>query len=221
MQNPGLKPSPPNYDVTFPGGVQADIALEKAQDDAMSRYINAKTTQEREQAHQDFMRISGQVLAKMKSTTDWLHEQNTEGERAQQDAQAIQQGIDQPKLGVQRGRLYTLPQYNQLGPIRPFGPGEWLDRGDGNWSSEETRTVPYGNGYAVVPGLWMVNGQPVMVDEEQAAQYAQQSRLNWPTFPDLKSAEDFATQREARWQTVPIGRSDMQQPLWSRPWPPQ
>jgi len=141
--------------------------------------------------------------------------------QTQADADAMMRGVEQPKTGPMRGRLYTLPQYNQLGQIRPFGPGEYVDRGEGLWSSEETRTVEYGDGYAVVPGLWLVNGKPMMVDDAQAAQYAQQSKLSWPTFPTVKEAEDFATQREEKWQTVPIGRSDLQQPLWSRTWPPE
>jgi len=141
--------------------------------------------------------------------------------QVQADADAMMSGVDEPHLGPMRGDVYLLSHFNQLGPIRPFGPGEYVDRGSGLWSSEETRTVPYGDGYAVVPGLWLVHGKPVMVDDAQAAAYAQQSGLNWPTFPDQASADAFADQREAKWQHVPIGRSDMQAPLWSRVWPPR
>ena len=82
-------------------------------------------------------------------------------------------------------------------------------------------TVPYQGKWAVLPSLWIVHGQPMTVDEDTAAQYAQQSGLNWPTFNSEAEGNVFADQREQRWQQVPFGRTDLQMPLWSRPWPPR
>lgn len=117
--------------------------------------------------------------------------------------------------GRVKGTLHLLPQFNKLGPIRPFGPGEWIDRGNGDWSSEETMNVPYNGGVAVLPSLWLVNGVPTTVHEDQAAQYAKASGLHWPVFPDENAANSFATNRENIWEQAPIGRSDLQSPLWS------
>jgi hypothetical protein len=93
--------------------------------------------------------------------------------------------------------------------------------GDGSWASEMSYTLQLGNQWAVVPGLWVINGVPTRVSEDQAAELAQQSGLVWRTFPDERAASDFALQRENVWEKTPQGRSDMQTPLWSRPWPPR
>lgn len=124
-------------------------------------------------------------------------------------------------LGRVQGQPFLLPQYGNLGQTRPLGPREYIRLPDGGWASEMTYTVRLGNQWAVVPGLWIINGVPTRVDEDQAPELAQQSGLNWRTFPDKKSADDYAVQREQIWQTTPFGRSDMQPPLWSRRWPPQ
>lgn len=124
-------------------------------------------------------------------------------------------------FGPVKGTLHLLPQFQNLGRIRPFGPGEWIDQGEDNWGSEETWTVPVGKQWWVVPGLWLVDGVPTHVNEDQAAEYAQQSGLNWPTFDNEKAADKFSNEREQIWERTPKGRSDMQRPLWSRPWPPR
>lgn len=155
-------------------------------------------------------------------------------ERLRQARQAEQQAnvkpdVQQMQLGMQygvgpvRGQLHLLPQYQQLGNIRPFGPGEFVNRvfsdGKTGWSSEETDVFPYRGKFAVLPTLWMVNGTPMTLDRESVVQYAQQSGLNWPMFNSESEAYRWADQRERRWQQVPDGRSDLQPPLWSRQFP--
>lgn len=114
-----------------------------------------------------------------------------------------------------------LPHFGSLGQNRPFGPGEYLHLPNGSWASEMTYTLPYQGKYAVLPGLWLKNGVPHHVTEDEAIELAQQSGLNWPMFDQEAHAEQYATQREQRWQTAPFGRSDFYPPLWSRQWPPQ
>lgn len=120
-------------------------------------------------------------------------------------------------LGPQPGQLHRLSQYDNLGRIRPFGPGEFLRNPDGSMSSEESLTVQMPNGqWAVVPGLWLIDGVPHKVNEDQAAEFAQRSGLVWPTFDSLNWAEQFANHRENIWERTPFGRTDAQPPLWSR-----
>jgi hypothetical protein len=124
--------------------------------------------------------------------------------------------------GALKGQPHLLPQqYGSLGANRPLGPGEFVGTPDGNWESEMTYSVPIGGKWSVVPGLWLMNGVPTHVNEDQAQQLAQQSGLNWPTFDNEQQANQFADQREAIWEKTPFGRSNAQQPLWSRPWPPK
>lgn len=138
-----------------------------------------------------------------------------------QQAEQGRERVRQTPYGpIQGGKLTRLPQFDSLGKIRPFGPGEFIRMPDGSFANEESWTVPVGNQWWVVPGLWMVNGVATHVNEDQATEYAQQSGLNWPMFADQQKADAFAQQRESIWQTVPQGRTDMQQPLWSRKWPP-
>jgi hypothetical protein len=121
-----------------------------------------------------------------------------------------------PDLG---GQLRTLPQFDALGSTRPFGPGEYVMNKNGSWSSEYSVTVedPRQPGrYMVVPSLWLQNGKPTILSEDQAAQTAAQSGLNFPTFDSEQAAEAFANQRENIWQQTPVGRSDAQTPLWSQ-----
>jgi hypothetical protein len=215
---------PPTHG-TDPISVQTENEdkLLQQQDEAQQRWDTGKTPEERAKAQADFMRFADQFMKSLQSgtrLTRGVARDEAATAQAPKDADAMMRGVDQPKTGRQRGTLHLLPQYQSLGAIRPFGPGEWLDRHDGSWSSEESYTLPFKGGWSVIPSLWMVNGAPMMVDEETATQYATQSKLNWPSFPDEKTADAFATARESKWQTVPQGRSDMQQPLWSRPWPP-
>lgn len=123
--------------------------------------------------------------------------------------------------GPVQGKAMLRPEFQSLGRNRPFGPGEYLHLPDGNWASEMTYSLPYQGKFAVLPGLWLMNGVPTHVSEDQATELAQQSGLQWPTFDTQENADQYANQREARWQTTPFGRSDYYPALWSRPWPPQ
>lgn len=189
---PGFKPAPPPQP-TFPGS----------------------------QAYQQWLQhpLSGpQPPAPFEALARDLIESKT---NVPQDVQAMQQGMVYGP-GPVRGRANLLPQFQSMGTTRPLGPGEYIDRGQGQISHEETITVPYGQGkWAVLPSLWLVNGQPMTLDENTAVQLAQQSGLNWPMFNSEDEANAFATQREQRWNQLPPGRTDMQPPLWSRRFPPQ
>ena len=138
-------------------------------------------------------------------------------------AQAQQQTRDIP-LGPVTGKLNVLAQYNHLGPIRPFGPGEYVaipnpTGGPPGMTSEESLTVPYQGRWAVVPGLWLVHGVPTKVSEDQAAAYAQRSGLNWPMFDSSQAGDAYAKARELIWERTPQGRTDMQPALWNQPQP--
>jgi hypothetical protein len=134
-------------------------------------------------------------------------------------AQAASKRTREIPLGPIKGRLHRLPQYENLGQVRPFGPGEWVQMSSGAMTSEESVTIPYNNRWAVVPGLWLVNGVPTKVNEDQATEYAQQSGLQWPEFDTENLANQFANHREAIWERTPQGRTDMQRALWSRKFP--
>src|SRR5262249_41075514 len=118
------------------------------------------------------------------------------------------------------GRFHGVSQYSNLGQNRPLGPGEFVAMPDGSWANEMTYTVPYQGQHAVVPGLWLMNGIPHRVSEDQAAELAQASGLNFPMFASAELAEQSSTEREPGWQTAPYARSDWSPPLWSRRWPP-
>jgi hypothetical protein len=116
---------------------------------------------------------------------------------------------DMPKLGPLPGTPHlnaqvapTVPQ----GAPRPFGPGEYLANPDGSWSNEISVTVsdPALNGGrpTVVPSLWLVDGQPVRVDEDTAARYAVQSGLQFPSYGSEDEAERASEARENNWQNI-------------------
>jgi hypothetical protein len=56
----------------------------------------------------------------------------------------------------------------------------------------------------VVPGLWLHDGVPVHLNEDEAARrahgFSMQEGVPFPQFPDEKSANAFAVQREKAWQ---------------------
>jgi hypothetical protein len=105
------------------------------------------------------------------------------------------------------------------GSPRPFAPGEWVDNPGGSWSSEISVTVtdPQLNGGkpTVIPSLWLVNGKPQRVSEDQAATLAAHSGLNFPAFKDIAAAEKFATDREAAWQGLQPAEAVKIAPLWA------
>jgi hypothetical protein len=136
-------------------------------------------------------------------------------------AQRGQEETERQPFGPLKGKATLSPRYDNLGKIRPLGPGEFVSLDGGGMANEMSWTVEMGNNqWGVVPGLWVVNGIPTHVPAPIAQQYARQSNLNWPTFGSEEDANKWAEQREAIWEKTPHGRTDMQQPLWSRKWPP-
>lgn len=121
-----------------------------------------------------------------------------------------------PGLGPLPGQLSLNPQIapQVQGNARPLAPGEYLTNPDGSWSSEMTYTVPFGDGWAVLPGMWIVDGKPVRVSEDQAAEYAKQSGLDWQSYPDEATAEKASQEREATWQTMKPQDAGREPPLW-------
>lgn len=147
-----------------------------------------------------------------------ISDQPTPAQMAQQASERVRALQTGPIAGAQP---HLNSYYNQLGNTRPLGPGEWIRMPDGSSASEETYTTQFRDGrWAVVPGLWLINGVPTHVSGDQAAELAQRSGLNWPMFPSSEAGDAFANQREIIWEQTPTGRTDLQQPLWSRPWPP-
>jgi hypothetical protein len=106
------------------------------------------------------------------------------------------------------------PLYDFLGATRPLGPGEHVTNTIGQQANEMDYNPPVAP-YMVVPGLWMVNGIPTHVTEDQALALAKQSGLNFPTFPTQAQSDQFVNQREANWEKNPNTWS--QPPLWSKP----
>lgn len=121
-----------------------------------------------------------------------------------------------PGMGTLPGQLFLNPELapQVQGNARPLAPGEYLMNPGGSWSSEMTYTLPYEGGYAVIPGMWIVDGKPVRVDEDTAAQYAKQSGLDWQTYPDEDAAEKASQEREATWQTMKPQDAGREPPLW-------
>jgi hypothetical protein len=114
-----------------------------------------------------------------------------------------------PGVGLLPGKLFlnpTLAPKVPAGSPRPFAPGEYVQNPDGSWSSEISVTVTdpkLNNGQpTILPSLWVVNGQPVRVDEDTATAYAIQSGLPWQSYPDLNAAEKAANAREELWQRI-------------------
>lgn len=118
--------------------------------------------------------------------------------------------------GPVKGDLNLLPQFNDLGSTRPFGQGEFLKMPNGSITSEETYTVPVGNKWYVVPGLWLIDGVPTHVTEDQAIDLMQQSNLDWPNAYDtLEEADKYSIDREQHWEDNP-GQTMSQVSLWRR-----
>lgn len=118
------------------------------------------------------------------------------------------------------GTMHRLPTlYDQLGANRPLGPGEYVSRTGGGVASEET-VGPWktaNNLYMVAPGLWLINGVPTSVTEDQARELVRQSNLNFPTFPSREAGNAYINQRENIWEKNPQeGNTWIQPPVWSQ-----
>lgn len=131
---------------------------------------------------------------------------------------------EMPKLGALPGKLFldkTIAPQVPAGAPRPFAPGEYVQNPDGSWSSEISVTVtnPKLNGGKAtnLPSLWIVNGKPVRVSEDQAAAYALKSGLEWPSFGSIKEADAAASARETKWQGMDQKQARAIAPLWTKP----
>ena len=134
----------------------------------------------------------------------------------QQQAQATGPAAEIP-YGPVQGQLHLLPQFQGLGNTRPFGPGEAIRMPNGSITSEETYTVQMGNRWSVIPGLWLINGTPTHLTEDQARNMAVRSGLQWPfTYDSREQADAYAKQREAIWNQTPqtLGMTVAQSALW-------
>lgn len=113
------------------------------------------------------------------------------------------------------------------GAPRPLAPGEWIDNPpkapneEGGWSSEITNTVQAGqeprlnNGRAtILPGMWIVNGKPVHVDEDTAVEYALRSGLKFKSYGSNELAEKASQDREDDWQKIEPKNAGQVAPLW-------
>ncbi len=130
-----------------------------------------------------------------------IYQQATENPTA---AQAL---IAKPldTFGPLPGELHLDPNLPAQGVTRPLAPGEYLKNPDGSWSNEMSWTVPVKGKPAVVPGLWLINGVPTHVGEDQASELAEHSGLKFPTFATADEADKFSEDRENAWQNKEAG----------------
>jgi hypothetical protein len=123
-----------------------------------------------------------------------------------------------PDAGVLSGTPHLLSQFDSLGKTRPFGQGEYFVNQAGSWSNEITTSAqnPKLNGGlpTVIPTLWIIDGKPTRVSEDQAAELAINSGLQFPSFKTPEEAESFATQRESGWQKLSPEQSGTIPSLW-------
>ncbi len=152
--------------------------------------------------------------------------QPVSGGNIAQVAQQVRPSAQQPTSGAEKpgpaaeipfgpvkGVLTLLPQFGTGNQTRPFGPGESIALPNGMTANEMTWTVPIGKRWAVVPGLWLINGVPTHLNEDQAAEMAVRSGLEWPfTFDTEKEANTYAEHREDFWQKTQD--TTQQPPLW-------
>jgi hypothetical protein len=115
----------------------------------------------------------------------------------------------------------ALAPHVPMGAARPFAPGEFITNPNGSWSSELTTTIGEGerpdfNGgkATVLPTLWLVDGKPTRVSEDQAVDLAKQSGLRFRAFESTDAAEKYSIAREAGWQNVEPHAASSVAPLW-------
>jgi len=131
-----------------------------------------------------------------------------------------------PGIGPLTGQAFLNPSIAPKvaqGSPRPLAPGEYVKNPDGSWSSEITVTVqdPVLNGGkpSVVPSLWIINGVPTRVSEDQAAAYAAKSGLMFPAYGTAEEAESASQKREDSWQNIEPQNAGTVAPLWTVPPP--
>jgi hypothetical protein len=125
-----------------------------------------------------------------------------------------------PDVGVLPGKV-NLNAPAPPGSIRPFHQGEYLTNPNGSWSNEMSTTVAHpalNRGMPTnVPTLWLIDGKPTRVTDEQAAMLAAQSGLNFTAYPNAHAADQAATARENGWQNIEPSQSGTVAPLWTDP----
>jgi hypothetical protein len=123
-------------------------------------------------------------------------------------------GVLPGKLNINDSIAPKVPQ----GAARPLAPGEFITNPNGSWSSEITTTVdnPALNSGrpTIIPTLWLVNGKPTRVSEDQAVDLASKSGLTFTSYNSMKDAEAASIAREAAWQKVQPGQTGGVAPLW-------
>ncbi len=127
-----------------------------------------------------------------------------------------------PALGILPGQANLDPKLAPKvpdGAARPLAMAEHVVNPDGSTSNEISVTVtdPTLNGGkpTLLPSLWVVDGKPTRVNEDQAVDLAKQSGLTFKSFDSLDAAEKFATDRETAWQTTKPEDAGKVEPLWS------
>lgn len=153
---------------------------------------------------------------------------------AQSLAQAVQQKPQQPapqaatpkalpNTGFLPGQTFLNPKIAPTVPenaARPLAPGEYVKNPDGSWSSEISVTVAdprLNNGQPTnIPSLYIVNGKPYRAkNEDEAADLAIQSGLNWPSHKTMDDAIAASDAREKQWQTIEPQNAGNVPPLWT------
>lgn len=107
------------------------------------------------------------------------------------------------------------------GKARPLAPGEFIQNPDGSWSNEIAVTVQHPKLNDAqptnVPSLWVVDGRPVRLNEDQAAEAAASSGLRFKSYENTKAAIQAAQERESQWQKIKPQDSGNVPSLWSLP----
>lgn len=97
--------------------------------------------------------------------------------------------------------IITKAQKVILNRLRPFEPGEYIDNGDGSYSTERTQTVQAPDGAWInVPSLWMSPGGYVDLadDEDGIVQAATAFESRMGLFPRHKTLEEAVVAAKAR-----------------------
>jgi hypothetical protein len=94
----------------------------------------------------------------------------------------------------------------------PLGPGEYVSNNDGSWSNEITTTT---DDNQVIPTLWLKDGVPTKVGEDEAESLARASGLKFPQFDTQAEAEQFANDRESNWQNIKPENNGSVPALWT------
>lgn len=130
------------------------------------------------------------------------------------------QQVGMPRLGALFGKSslnQSIAPRVPRGAPRPLSPGEHIQNPGGSWSSEITTTVPHPTAtgkWTNLPTVWIINGQPRRLTEEEAIAAAKQSGLKWSSYDSSEAADKAAVAREALWQMLKPEQAVSIPPLW-------